>query len=154
HSNQDKAFTIMDHLQFQDITAQQIAGAYALLSDTEKTLVYVSEVLREFDDLNKEEQLASNKTINGNSFNADAKFENKKDLQNSIDDLFSSGDLNTEFKQQDQTAEKNKHHISQDDIDKLTKQKKSPVSQDEIDKIANESQNQIKQNDIDDLFNN
>jgi len=41
--NQDKAFTIMDYLQFQDITAQQIAGAYALLSDTENTLVYVSE---------------------------------------------------------------------------------------------------------------
>ena len=31
--NQDAAFTIIDYLQFQDITAQQISGAYALLSD-------------------------------------------------------------------------------------------------------------------------
>ena len=140
--NQDKAFTIMDYLQFQDITAQQIAGAYALLSDTENTLVYVSELLREFDDLAKEEKLITNKKIDDNSFNADAKFENKQFLQDSIDDLFKTGNASVEFPKE--TAEE----LKKPDI--ATTKTEDSISQVEIDNLT--SGNVIMQDDIDNLF--
>ncbi len=97
YANQDKAFTIMDFLQFQDITAQQIAGAYGMLADVEKTLVYVSDILKDFDDVGQEESLKKNKYADDVSFNADAKFEDKENVQSAIDNLFTSGDVDTQF---------------------------------------------------------
>ncbi len=97
HQNQDAAFTIIDFLQFQDITAQQIAGAYSLLSDTEKTLLYVAGLLNEFED---EADPAKNTTehyIDKNAFNSDAKFVDKKDIQNAIDNLFETKNTDIEI---------------------------------------------------------
>lgn len=90
YKNQDSAFTIIDYLQFQDITAQQISGAYALLSDTEKTLIYVSNLLKEFD-MSGEGHDFTLPEIDPKSFNADAMFKDKGNIQNLIDDLFDTG---------------------------------------------------------------
>ncbi len=90
YQNQDSAFTIIDYLQFQDITAQQISGAYALLSDTEKTLLYVSNLLKEFDTTDEIHEMLLPE-IDPKSFNADAMFKDKGEIQNLIDDLFDTG---------------------------------------------------------------
>lgn len=172
-SNQDKAFTIMDYLQFQDITAQQIAGAYALLSDTEKTLIYVSELLREFDDVSKEEEIKIKTKQLDNSFNADAKFEDKTKLQDSIDNMFNTGKTDIEFPEEEGATEtkiqsgakpvesnSSGSAVEQDDIDSLfANQKQDKVAQDDIDSLFSsskkdkpENQKQIMQDDIDNLF--
>lgn len=97
HQNQDAAFTIIDFLQFQDITAQQIAGAYSLLSDTEKTLLYVAALLNEFDETPEKDNKFPEHIIDKNSFNSDAKFVDKKDIQNAIDNLFETKDTDIEI---------------------------------------------------------
>lgn len=96
YDNQDSVFNIIQFLQFQDITAQQIKGAYSLLHDTEKTLLFVSNLLKAFDlgENNIELTLPS---IDTNAFNADAVFSNKADIQGAIDDLFSTGNENIEI---------------------------------------------------------
>ena len=94
--NQDSVFNIIQHLQFQDITAQQIKGAYALLSDTEKTLLYVSNLLKEFDQGEDAIEIKL-PILDKNAFNADAVFANKKNIQNAIDDLFSTGDVSVDI---------------------------------------------------------
>lgn len=96
YKNQDSAFTIIDYLQFQDITAQQISGAYALLSDTEKTLMYVSNLLKEFDSGDEGHEFTLPE-IDPKSFNADAMFKDKGNIQNLIDDLFDTGDTNIDI---------------------------------------------------------
>ncbi len=93
-SNQDSAFTIIDYLQFQDITAQQIAGAMALLADTEKTLIFVSSMLKRIDSADDILDQAQH-LIDKKSFNADANFADKTDVQTAIDELFLTGDLST-----------------------------------------------------------
>jgi len=94
YNNQDSVFNIIQFLQFQDITAQQIKGAYSLLHDTEKTLIYVSNLLKEFELGDNELTLP---LIDKNSFNATATFVNKQNIQNAIDDLFSTGDVTTDI---------------------------------------------------------
>ena len=93
--NQDAAFTIIDYLQFQDITAQQISGVYALLSDTEKPL-YVSNLLKEFD-FGEEGPEIVLPEIDPKSFNANAIFIDKGNIQNLIDDLFETGDTDIDI---------------------------------------------------------
>ena len=90
YSNQESTFNIMGHLQFQDITAQQIAGAYSLLSDTEKTLIYVSNLMKEFD-FGENDPDVLLQSIDKNSFNAEATFKDKAEIQGLIDDLFETG---------------------------------------------------------------
>jgi len=94
YANQDSVFNIIQFLQFQDITAQQIKGAYSLLHDTEKTLIYVSNLLKEFELGDNELTLP---LIDKNSFNATAVYANKANIQNAIDDLFSSGDVSVDI---------------------------------------------------------
>ena len=90
YSNQESTFNIMGHLQFQDITAQQISGAYSLLSDTEKTLLYVSNLMKEFDFGENDPDILL-PSIDKNAFNAGATFKDKTDIQGLIDDLFDTG---------------------------------------------------------------
>jgi len=94
YNNQDSVFNIIQFLQFQDITAQQIKGAYSLLHDTEKTLIYVSNLLKEFELGDNELTLP---LIDKNSFNATATFVNKQNIQNAIDDMFNSGDVSVDI---------------------------------------------------------
>ena len=90
YGNQDAAFMIINYLQFQDITAQQIAGAYSLLSDTEKTLLYVSNLMKEFD-MGENTPDFLLQALDKNAFNADANFRDKADIQHVIDDIFNTG---------------------------------------------------------------
>ncbi len=145
--NSDAAFQIIDYLQFQDITAQQIAGAYSLLSDTEKTLLYVSNSLKEFDALDQKAESILTQ-IDKNAFNADANFTDKASIQTAIDDLFSSGNTSIDIPTDDgvvlkdfvATKVEDKKEDEDFDIDDLfnTKPDKpatDPSSQDEIDKL-------------------
>ena len=94
--NQNAVFDIYNHLQFQDITAQQIAGAYSLIADTEKTLLYVLNILKEFDfgDNNPDDLIPN---IDKNAFNADAVYGDNTDLQNVITDLFKTHNANLDL---------------------------------------------------------
>lgn len=173
YANQDAAFTIMDYLQFQDITAQQIAGAYSLLSDTEKTLIYVSDLLKRFDsDRDKIEGYSSD--IDKRSFNADAAFVDKATVQEAIDNLFASG--NTDFEIPEVTQETKAtpsagsvtpdgETVNNDDIDSLFASKSSSkdgesMGADDIDALfsgggAQESPStgdSVSNDDIDALF--
>ena len=136
YNNQDSAFMIIDYLQFQDITAQQISGAYSLLSDTERTLLYVSNLLKEFDlgDNSPEFTLPE---IDKNAFNADALFNNKADIQNAIDDLFETGDTNFEIPKENES--------------KYDKIKPLPASHESVVTSSVDSNDDF---DIDALFNN
>ncbi len=175
YANQDSAFTIMDYLQFQDITAQQIAGAYALLADTEGTLIYVSDMLKNFDSDNDTEKFVQ-KTIDDKSFNADASFNDKGNIQDAIDNLFDTGDTNSEIPEDKvetpegtQTLESIEHHgdynnvIDDDEINKLfdTSPSKSDdkLGDDEINSLFDDKSDDKKQkkestsqNEIDKLF--
>ncbi len=149
YTNQDSAFTIIDYLQFQDITAQQISGAYSLLSDTERTLLYVSNLLKEFDlgDSTPEFTLPE---IDKNAFNADALFNDKAGIQNLIDDLFETGDTSIDIPTQEHELKlkdlptTHSNEVKQDsndddfDIDALfnnNAKEEEKTNQDEIDKL-------------------
>jgi hypothetical protein len=177
YKNQDSAFTIIDFLQFQDITAQQIAGAYALLSDTENTLLYVSNLLKEFDEKDAK-RLNLNTNIDRNSFNAEAAFTDKQDIQNAIDDMFNTKNVDVDIPEDkveiktemtaSNASEKAESADEDFDIDALFNQKsgsdkeeKEKSSQDDIDIDALFSQNNEKkkeekdntsQDEIDKLF--
>ncbi|MDD3052185.1 MAG: hypothetical protein PHR06_13710 [Candidatus Cloacimonetes bacterium] len=171
YKNQDAAFTIIDYLQFQDITAQQIAGAYSLLSDTERTLISVSNLLREFDP-SAEENSAIASSVDKKAFNADAAFTDKTNIQSAIDDLFTSHDTSVEIPEdrvelkqfsieeaQNQSGIKD---VSNDDIDALFGNSAINSSkEDEIDIDALFAKPKIEKKekknedfDIDDLFKN
>ena len=111
YGNQDAAFMIINYLQFQDITAQQIAGAYSLLSDTEKTLLYVSNLMKEFDlGDNSPEFLLQD--LDRNAFNAEANFKDKADIQHVIDDIFNTGNTNVDVPIVEHTVDGNKFATS------------------------------------------
>lgn len=182
--NQDAAFTIIDYLQFQDITAQQIAGAYSLLSDTEKTLVSVSNLLKEFDMNNSASDDSDLKTtgVDKKSFNMEAAYSDKKNLQKSIDEMFSSGNTDTEIPEEKQKvsdlkdedmkkkAASSGEKVDDSDINDLFSQKKEKESKDEkeedfdIDELFSKKKKSEKKNedekdsnkstqeDIDELF--
>lgn len=165
YANQDSAFTIMDYLQFQDITAQQIAGAYALLADTEGTLIYVSDMLKNFDSDNGAEKFVQ-KTIDDKSFNADASFNDKGNIQDAIDNLFDTYDTNSDIPEDKtdgsnstQTLESIEHHGDYDsaiDDDEINKLFDTSPSLDEDLKKNNKKEEAVEdstsQDEIDKLF--
>jgi hypothetical protein len=146
YQNQEAAFTIMDYLQFQDITAQQIAGAYSLLSDTERTLIHVSDLLRNFD-MDHDGSEMGNLTMDEKAFNADASFADKKTVQDAIDSLFENKDTGIEIPNADNdttghTAIPGVETFGDDDIEALfsgkTTKRPAPdesATQDDIDKL-------------------
>ncbi len=148
YQNQESAFTIMDYLQFQDITAQQIAGAYSLLSDTEKTLLYVSEMLKRFD-ANFDMSEDMTEAVDKKAFNMDATYKDKATIQSAIDNLFESRDENIDIPEEAaQNANGDVHYqasgseapadaFSSDDIDALfgSQPANDQSSQDDIDKL-------------------
>jgi hypothetical protein len=152
YNNQDSVFNIIQFLQFQDITAQQIAGAYSLLHDTEKTLLYVSNLLKEFDVGDNNFDLILTE-IDKNAFNENAAFTDKSNIQDAIDDLFSSGNEDVNIPK-DQEISKKVQHVKEGsnseesfDIDALFENSKQN---------GPEETNNVKadQDDIDKLFSN
>ncbi|MCK4359661.1 MAG: hypothetical protein KAW92_13165 [Candidatus Cloacimonetes bacterium] len=84
NQNQDSTFSIMDYLQFQDITNQQIQGVLSVLSETENKLNGVLSMLTNLE--GKELGVETKHVIK--SFNDEAEFKSKQDVQKLIDDLF------------------------------------------------------------------
>jgi chemotaxis regulatin CheY-phosphate phosphatase CheZ len=164
YQNQEAAFTIMDYLQFQDITAQQIAGAYSLLSDTEKTLIYVSDLLKNFDN-DKEVSEYTGTVVDEKAFNANASFNDKRNVQDAIDDLFSSGNTNIDIPETESGTRNaipgTGDSLNDDDIDALfagktaTKDEEAEgTTQDDIDALfgGKKPEPKASQHDIDELF--
>ncbi len=164
HQNQDAAFTIIDFLQFQDITAQQIAGAYSLLSDTEKTLLYVASLLNEFEEGSDSTEHSAEHYIDKNAFNSDAKFVDKKDIQNAIDNLFETKNVDVEIPKDKEeelkpiaaAAKSGGDNSEEIDIDALfgggVEKKKEEVDIDALFSGGNEKKKDEEEIDIDALF--
>ncbi|MCD4651755.1 MAG: hypothetical protein K8S56_08235 [Candidatus Cloacimonetes bacterium] len=142
-ANQETAFTIIDYLQFQDITAQQIAAAYALLADTEKTLRSVSDMFSDFD---SESTVKSSALldVDEKTFNPDATFRDQADVQAAIDEMFHKGDESVEIP--DPTNDK------ETDIDALFSDVKSGVSKEKKKTDDEDDDEPTSQDEIDDLF--
>jgi len=167
YKNQEAAFTIIDYLQFQDITAQQIAGAYSLLSETEKTLISVSNLLKEFDPDDKD-KIVTSTIIDKKAFNADAAFSDKKDIQSAIDTLFNTGDTtvdiprenleNQDMQLEDAQDISGVRSVTNNDIDRIFHTNTdNTVSDDDIDQLFKSrkdsaTEEKTSNDDIDDLF--
>ena len=83
---QTDTYQIMDYLQFQDITSQQISHAYALLEETERKLLGVASLLEGLDNGITNDST----TISNKAFDPDAHFDSGQahDSQSMIDDMF------------------------------------------------------------------
>lgn len=175
--NQNKAFMIIDFLQFQDITAQQISGAYSLLADVEKTLLFVSNLLRSIDDNYDSDVVIEHTSIDKRSFNENAVFSDKKDIQDAIDRLFESGSVDVDIPEDKIEEEKlvkfattkekaddidididalfeNKDKVLKNeevDIDSLFENKDKILKEDEK-KSEDKNKEKASQDDIDKLF--
>ena len=87
NQNQDHTFNIMEYLQFQDITTQQIQGILLVLSETEKKLMKVLAILTNLE--SEEESTIEVETKEElQTFDPDANFMSKENAQKLIDDLF------------------------------------------------------------------
>lgn len=80
---QADTFQIMNYLQFQDITAQQIKQAYGLLSEAEEQLIAVASTFKPVSGTETEVQ-AKPKSI----YNSNAEYINAEDKQKQVDALF------------------------------------------------------------------
>lgn len=75
---------LFHHLQFQDITAQQLAGVAALLDDISSRVTRALQLL----DPSEAQDQVPNSTGNSSAYNADASFANVADRQATIDRAF------------------------------------------------------------------
>lgn len=85
NANRNDAFSIMDALQFQDITAQQVNYAAALLEEIEGKLQKIISVVNGKDATEDEDETASGRE---RVYDPHADLFNKKTDQKDIDDLF------------------------------------------------------------------
>ena len=85
-TNCDDAFVIMDALQFQDITAQQMNHAASLLESLETRLKSIVAVIQGSNDVIESEPSVHKER----AFDPNAEFADKKTTQADIDSLFSS----------------------------------------------------------------
>lgn len=109
YSQQDDTFMILDYLQFQDITSQQLEGAFGMLVQIEEKLLIVANLLEGLDNLTFEKLQERNK-----AYDKDAEFSDKAETQVAIDGLFKS--KTEEVKGSDDQA------TSQEEIDRLMSQ--------------------------------
>ena len=103
YEQQDDAFMILDHLQFQDITSQQLEGAFSMLGQIEEKLLTIAKLLEGLDKLSFKKMEKSNAV-----FDSEAEFKDQSDTQAEIDKLLSSN-----------TSPEAVQKSSQDEIDKL-----------------------------------
>jgi chemotaxis regulatin CheY-phosphate phosphatase CheZ len=82
-TEQTDTFQIMDYLQFQDITAQQIEQAYQLLGEAEKKLVSVMQTFKLYDLKDLEEN-----PIVAKMHDPNAEYSSAEEKQKQIDALF------------------------------------------------------------------
>lgn len=105
YSQQDDTFMILDYLQFQDITSQQLEGAFGMLNQIEEKLLAVAKLLEGLDDLTFE-TLEKRKT----AYDANAEFKDQSNVQKEIDSFFDSPSVDLKLD-------------SQSEIDKIFKSK-------------------------------
>ena len=126
YEQQDDAFMILDHLQFQDITSQQLEGAFSMLGQIEEKLLIIANLLEGLDELSFSKMKKSNAV-----FDSDAEFKDQAETQAEIDKLLNASASNEILQKS-----------SQDEIDKLvntdvSSETPEKSSQDEIDKLLN-----------------
>jgi len=155
YSQQDDTFMILDYLQFQDITSQQLEGAFGMLHQIEDRLLAVARLLEGLDDITFDTLQQRNKAYDQN-----AEFRDQSDTQKHIDELFKVNnniavDSNKEGVEEnqvtdiEQNVEENNAKISsvsQEEIDNLMKSQDKPSVEQ---KVSNDKANQ---DDIDKLF--
>lgn len=86
--NCEDAYTIMDSLQFQDITSQQLSHAISLLEDVESKFNNIFAVLQGKDDMIDEEN--TQKPKKERAFDPHADLFDKKTEQSTIDNIFAN----------------------------------------------------------------
>lgn len=82
-SQQDDTFLILDYLQFQDITSQQLESAFSMLNQIEDRLLAVAKLLEGLDDLTFD-ALEKRRT----AYDPNAEFKDQSAAQKEIDDIF------------------------------------------------------------------
>ncbi len=103
YSQQDDTFMILDHLQFQDITSQQLEGAFSMLGQIEEKLLLIAKLLEGLDELSFKKMEKSSAV-----FDSNAEFKDQAETQAEIDKLLNGNQTNEEVAK-----------ASQDEIDKL-----------------------------------
>ena len=103
YEQQDDTFMILDHLQFQDITSQQLEGAFSMLGKIEEKLLMIAKLLEGLDELSFKKMEKSTAV-----FDSNAEFKDQSDTQAEIDKLLNGASSVDDEKKS-----------SQDEIDKL-----------------------------------
>ncbi len=133
---QSEAFDLINALQVQDITSQQIMAANHLIESIQDKL---SELLTKFTGIEVQEVERKDR-----AFDPNAVFQDRQDLQREIDEVFRENEENTEAQESPPVKE-----VSTEETDKLQKAEpaaeenkdddgKTPVSQEEIDALLNQ----------------
>ncbi|MBN1969495.1 MAG: hypothetical protein JXR48_06805 [Candidatus Delongbacteria bacterium] len=145
YSQQDDTFMILDHLQFQDITSQQLEGAFGMLVQIEEKLLIIANLMEGLDNLTFE-KLRERKKV----YDVNAEFKDQKDTQKHIDSLFKvtkddSDDLNVKNAQEDidalfQSYNNTKVENNTNETDETLNKTNSDINQDEIDNLLKKYQ--------------
>ncbi len=151
YEQQDDTFLILDYLQFQDITSQQLEAAFGLLNQIEDSLLVVAGHLEGFDGF----QFVKTERRNS-AYDANAEFVDKTEAQAEIDKLVKDNqsqefDLKNDFVNEEKEADAgfkrekkdNSKEYSQSDIEVATNKpqendlnSKGKVSQSDIDALV------------------
>jgi chemotaxis regulatin CheY-phosphate phosphatase CheZ len=88
--NLDDVYTIMGTLQFQDITAQQMEYAAAILEDVESKLQTISSSIAAFDSSSPQDAGPSGESRNRKQrvYDPNAEYADRRQKQNDVDSLF------------------------------------------------------------------
>ncbi|PID26449.1 MAG: hypothetical protein CR982_10225 [Candidatus Cloacimonadota bacterium] len=132
YSQQDDTFMILDHLQFQDITSQQLEGAFNMLVQIEEKLLIVANLMEGLDNLTFEKLRSRNV-----AFDSNAEFKVQTNTQKEVDLIFSDDDSQNKGFDENMSAQDNIDQLFQN----MGNEKEIEKSQDEIDKIFEKEDN-------------
>lgn len=150
---QNNIFLIMNSLQFQDITTQQIQHANSIMDMIQRKLY---ELLSRFTDATNIERLKHPETFSlSGTFDPKATIKNSDERQAIADQLASQDDIDKLLKESEEIETEEKEdigaHLSQEELDKLLDN--SDVPADETDSNEDMDQ-QLTQEELDKLLNN
>ena len=157
YSQQDDTFMILDHLQFQDITSQQLEGAFGMLVQIEEKLLIIANLMEGLDNLTFEKLRARNA-----AYDSDAEFKDQSNTQQNIDSMFKESKDSTPV--EDENVQENIDQLfnsvdaggesksNQDDIDKMFEQPAAVEKSDEQQASGGEKSGDFSQDEIDKLL--
>ncbi len=130
---QSDAFDIMNSLQVQDITSQQIEGAHAMLRSIQERL---NGLITKFSEAEAPEMIRENK-----AFDAAADYTGAGGRQAGVDELFGSAGVETEAEEEPAPDEPSVDEILQQETagDEPGQEPQAASSQDEIDSLFEDS---------------